>query len=96
MMILRIRRYAILATLTIVCIFYAILVWDKSRYCGWEQRYGMKEEKLISDSKIRCVINGDTKRWVQCLKLNNDVFLPFDKFIRRHFDVTGRFVKGES
>lgn len=93
-MILRIRRYAIILII-FVFILFIIIVWDKSQGCVWYNKDGKQEVKTSNDSRIRCVINGDTKRWIQCLKYKEDVFLPFEKFVKKQFDVSGRLIKGK-
>lgn len=44
--------------------------------------------------QLKCLI--DEKRKLNCLTDNTDVYLPFNKFIRKQFDVYGRVVDGKS
>ncbi|KAK0415724.1 hypothetical protein QR680_012086 [Steinernema hermaphroditum] len=43
--------------------------------------------------RIPCVIDGH--RRFSCLRDGDDVYFPFDKFIRKQFDATGRLVDGD-
>jgi hypothetical protein len=43
---------------------------------------------------IKCLIEG--RRKLNCLKDSSDVYLPFNKFIQKQFDVYGRIVDGKN
>lgn len=42
---------------------------------------------------IRCLIEGVRK--VECLRDDKDVYFPFERFMKKQFDVNGKFLDGE-
>lgn len=44
--------------------------------------------------KTTCLIEGSKK--LRCLRDENDVYLPFDKFLKKQFDLTGKLVGKET
>lgn len=46
-----------------------------------------------SVSSINCIVDGGRRR-ISCLRDEHDIYLPFERFIRRQFDVSGQVLVG--
>ncbi|VDM51185.1 unnamed protein product [Toxocara canis] len=63
--------------------------------CPTLERIGSsKEERSVSSAKrIVCTVDG-LKNY-NCLRDSEDIYLPFDKFLKKQFDVSGKLLKGK-
>lgn len=41
---------------------------------------------------ISCSVDGD--KLLKCIADNNDIYFPFNKFLKRRFDLSGKYRKG--
>jgi hypothetical protein len=59
-----------------------------------DQQFYVSSNSLSNARRIKCWIDG--KHNLSCLADNTDVYMPFNRFIHKQFDVYGRVVDGES
>ena len=58
--------------------------------CSTNNDNSMNDEDSTNLKRVKCLIEGSKK--LVCLRDNKDVYLPFEKFLKKQFDLTGKLV----
>uniref|UniRef100_A0A7E4VKB6 Heparosan-N-sulfate-glucuronate 5-epimerase n=1 Tax=Panagrellus redivivus TaxID=6233 RepID=A0A7E4VKB6_PANRE len=89
------RKYRAPVAVGGVILFFLFIISNISSHEGSHPKCASTLSKQSDVAPSRCIIEG-TKR-VQCYRDGKDVYLPFDGFLKKQFDLTGRLInKGET